>query len=172
MGLFSNPKLPYFVRIAQLLLSIGFLILICYAGTHRGWWKEINGALAIGVITSILTFAVTVHTIVSHHRGNPFADKGKIFTFVRLGVEALTILLWIASATLMLRHKKGCDPRRVRGDGQNTCWNGEKDFEDNDGIAWTDQPLITWDIAIAFSFVEMYAEPPNTPIWLVLVWKS
>ena len=48
MGLLSNPKLPYFVRIAQLLLSIGFLILISYAGTHRGWWKGINGALAVG----------------------------------------------------------------------------------------------------------------------------
>lgn len=48
MGLFSNPKIPYFVRIAQLLLSIGFLVLISYAGAHRGWWKGINGALAVG----------------------------------------------------------------------------------------------------------------------------
>lgn len=48
MGVLSNPKLPYFVRIAQLVLSIGFLILISYAGTHRGWWKDINGALAVG----------------------------------------------------------------------------------------------------------------------------
>lgn len=100
---------------------------------------------------------MTIHTIVSHHRGNPFADKGKIFTFVRLGVEALTILLWIASATLMLRHKKGCDPRGPReGDSQDTCWNGEKNAKDGKGgFAWTNQPLVTWDIAIAFSFVEI-----------------
>lgn len=116
---------------------------------------------------------MTIHTIVSHHRGNPFADKGRIFTFVRLGVEALTILLWIASATLMLRHKKGCGHRGPRlGDNRDTCWNSEKDAKDGVGFAWTDQPLITWDIAIAFSFFEMYAEPLNTPIWLVLEWKS
>lgn len=48
MGLFTNPKILYFLRIAQLLISLGFLILVCYAGVHRGWWKNINGALAVG----------------------------------------------------------------------------------------------------------------------------
>ena len=48
MGFFSNPKFVYFLRIAQLLVSLGFLILICYAGVHRGWWKNINGAIAVG----------------------------------------------------------------------------------------------------------------------------
>lgn len=104
------------------------------------------------VITSILTFAVTIHTIVSHHRGNPFAEKGRVFKFVRLGVEVLTILLWIASATLMLRHKRGCDPRGAT-DGRDICFNGTGDK--SHGFAWTNQPLITWDIAIAFSFIEM-----------------
>ena len=48
MGFLSNPKLPYFVRIGQLAIAIGFLILICYSGTHRGWWRNINGAIAVG----------------------------------------------------------------------------------------------------------------------------
>lgn len=48
VGLFSNLKLLYFVCIAELLLNFVFLILISYAGTHRGWWKEINGVLAVG----------------------------------------------------------------------------------------------------------------------------
>lgn len=47
MGFLSNPKLPYFVRIAQILFAIGVLILVSYAGVHRGWWKDINGALAV-----------------------------------------------------------------------------------------------------------------------------
>lgn len=48
MGFLSNPKLPYGVRIAELVFGLGFLILICYAGVHRGWWTNINGALAVG----------------------------------------------------------------------------------------------------------------------------
>lgn len=48
MGFLNNPKLPYLVRIGQLAFAIGFLILISYAGTHRGWWGNINGALAVG----------------------------------------------------------------------------------------------------------------------------
>lgn len=99
-----------------------------------------------------MTFAVTIHTIVSLHRKNPFAGNGKVFTFVRFGVEALTILLWIAAATLMLRHKNGCSPRGAP-DGSDRCYNGVQDT--SDGIPWSDQPLISWDVAIAFSFVEM-----------------
>lgn len=48
MGILQNPKLLYFIRILQFVLSIIFLILICYSGTHRQWWTNINGALALG----------------------------------------------------------------------------------------------------------------------------
>ena len=63
MSFLSNPKLLYFIRIGQLLLGLVFLVLICYDGTHRAWWSSINGPLAVGVISSIFTFAITVHSM-------------------------------------------------------------------------------------------------------------
>ena len=48
MSLLTNPRTLYFTRIAQLLFALGFLILISDAGTHRGWWNNINGAIACG----------------------------------------------------------------------------------------------------------------------------
>lgn len=50
MGILSNPKVPYTVRLVQLGFGIAYLVLICYAGVHRGWWSNINGALAVGGI--------------------------------------------------------------------------------------------------------------------------
>lgn len=48
MGLFINPRLQYYFRITQLAVAIAFLVVISYAGVHRGWWKNINAALAVG----------------------------------------------------------------------------------------------------------------------------
>lgn len=48
MSILSNPRTLYFTRILQLLFGIGFLVLISDAGVHRGWWDNINGALAVG----------------------------------------------------------------------------------------------------------------------------
>ena len=56
----SHPKLLYFTRILQLLLAIAFLILICYCGTHRGWWTNINGPLAVGGTSLLLSLSPTL----------------------------------------------------------------------------------------------------------------
>lgn len=48
MSILSNPRTLYFTRILQLLFGIGFLVLVSDAGVHRGWWDNINGALAVG----------------------------------------------------------------------------------------------------------------------------
>lgn len=48
MGFFNSPKLQYYLRIAQLAFALAFLIVISYAGVHRGWWRNINAALAVG----------------------------------------------------------------------------------------------------------------------------
>ncbi len=49
MGFFGNhPKLLYFVRLLQICLASATLVFICYDGVHRGWWNNINGALAVG----------------------------------------------------------------------------------------------------------------------------
>lgn len=55
----------------------------------------------------------------------------------------------------MLRHKSGCE-NRVQAAGDR-CLDANDDLP---GHLWTDHPVISWDIAIAFSFVEMYVLSP------------
>lgn len=164
MSILSNPRTLYFTRIAQFLFGAGFLILICYSGVHRGWWTSINGPLAVGVIASIFTFALTLHNLVTHHmKSNPFSGGSATRTMMRLAAEALVFLLWIATAVLMLRPKGGCPEENKRtepfpvhipknDDGLNVCATSE-----NTGKLWTDQPRNEWNIAIAFDFVEIVA---------------
>ena len=114
------------------------------------------------MIASVFTFAVTIHGLYSHHRSNPFASDGKALTFVRMGIEALTFLLWVASATLLLRHKSGCSQKHQdklddhnKPVGPEYCCDGFREHDTRNGILWTDRPLASWDVAIAFSFLEM-----------------
>ncbi|CAF9916685.1 MAG: hypothetical protein HETSPECPRED_002981 [Heterodermia speciosa] len=161
MGLFSfleKPKILYSTRLAQLSFATAFLVVICYAGTHRGWWKNINPPLALGVIAVLFTFAVAIYTVFRHHRGSdPFAARGILYTIVRLVIEIIVFLLWVGSAALALRPHGGCDSKTGhRGPGpkgQDWCWGNPGKFDPH--WDYTNQPLITWDIAIAFSFVEI-----------------
>lgn len=166
MSILSNPRTLYFTRIAQFLFGAGFLILICYSGVHRGWWTSINGSLAVGVIASILTFALTLQNLITQHmKSNPFSGGSAIRTILRLVVEALVFLLWIATAVLMLRPKGGCpepgqptgssgypvhDTKDLDGNKINVCATSE-----HSSFQWTDQPRTEWNIAVAFDFVEM-----------------
>ena len=161
MSIFSNPRSLYITRITQFLFGAAFLILICYSGVHRGWWTSINGPLAVGVIASISTFALTLHNLITHHmKSNPFSGGSATQTAIRLGAEALVFLLWIATAVLMLRPKGGCPEENNRSstfpvhipndNGVNWCATGE-----TSGHLWSDQPRTEWNIAVAFDFVEM-----------------
>ena len=47
MSILSNPKSLYGARVWQFAFAVGVLVLISYAGVHRGWWPNINGALAV-----------------------------------------------------------------------------------------------------------------------------
>lgn len=104
------------------------------------------------MIATIFTFVVTIHAIWSYHRSNPFNGSGKVFIIMRLVLEILIFFLWIAAATLMLRHKGGCEDR-VLSNGQDTCF--DKHGKPEGGIKWTDHPVISWDVAVVFSFIEM-----------------
>lgn len=95
------------------------------------------------VITSVITFGVTGYRIFLHHRGNPFAGGSKLATLARFFADIITALLWVATATLMLRHKSGCDDRI----DSTFCRPNKR---------WVDRPLVTWTVAIAFSFLEMF----------------
>ncbi|KAL8921345.1 MAG: hypothetical protein Q9172_004073 [Xanthocarpia lactea] len=161
MSFFSNPKLLYFIRIGQLLFSVAFLVLICYAGTHRSWWNSINGALAVGVISSIVTFAITIHSIFTHHRSNPFSGGSTKYTIARLAAEVLVFLLWVASAALMLRPRGGCQWKDAvptgRGnifEGQQACWKYQEGREGEFIHLYDDQPIVTWTVAIVLSLIE------------------
>ena len=162
-------KVLYFTRIAQLLFGIGFLILIADASVHRGWWDNINGAVAVGgksqeitlletvanntfiiVIATVFTFALTLHTIITHHLNkNPFSGGSSIRTILRLVIEVLAFFLWIAAAGLMLRNKTGCYVRTIKG--IEYCAHDDV----NKDKLHSDRPLARWDIGIAFAFVEM-----------------
>lgn len=150
MSILSNPRTLYFTRIVQLLFGIGFLVLVSDAGVHRGWWDNINGALAVGVIATIFTFALTIHALVTHHlKSNPFSGGSRTRTILRLVAEAIVFLLWVATATLMLRPKGGCI--EIKDKGLDVCQGKGKD----NFHPYSDQPLARWDIGVAFDFVEI-----------------
>lgn len=179
MSILSNPRTLYFTRILQLLFGIGFLVLISDSGVHRGWWKDINGALAVGsthppypslflthkkhqhqiltnpvstVIATILTFALTLHALITHHmKSNPFSGGSSIRTILRLVLEVLVFLLWVAAVVLMLRPKGGC-PVHKPTEGIEFCFWGDGD---HDYARMDDRPVTRWNIGIAFAFVEM-----------------
>ncbi|MCJ1401801.1 hypothetical protein MMC11_005018 [Xylographa trunciseda] len=133
MDTLRNPKILFATRIGQLVFAVAYLILVSWCGTHRGYWNSnVTGAIAIGVIATLFTFVVTAHGIWVYSRRNPFAGHGKIYTWARLGLELFMVLIWIGSASLMLRPK------------------GE-DFNDVLDLP----PLVQWDICIAFTFVEI-----------------
>ncbi|KAL8972430.1 MAG: hypothetical protein Q9183_000562 [Haloplaca sp. 2 TL-2023] len=149
MSFLGNPKLLYFTRLAQLILAVLFLVLICYSGAHRGWWDNIDGPLALGVIASIFTFAVTIHTIFTHHRSNPFSGGSTTYTIARIVAEVVVFLLWVASAGLMLRSRDGCSVR-VRKE-EDACYNPRNgDLE----YYYSDQPRATWYAAVAVGLLE------------------
>ena len=162
MSILSNPRTLYITRITQFLFGAAFLILICYAGVHRGWWTSINGPLAVGVIASIATFTLTLHNLITTHlKSDPFSGGSATRTVIRMAAEALVFLLWIATAVLMLRPKGGCPEEDHRSsdypvhipkndDGLNVCATGP-----DSGHLWSDQPRTEWNIAVAFDFVEM-----------------
>lgn len=106
----------------------------------------------------LFTLVVASYTVITHHRtSNPFAARGAVYTIIRLAVEIITFLLWIGSAVLALRPHGGCDPehRSAKDAGEDRCFKHGSGGDPNPNWKYTDQPLITWDIAIALSFVEM-----------------
>ncbi|KAI4102688.1 MAG: hypothetical protein L6R37_004219 [Teloschistes peruensis] len=159
MSFLSSPKILYVGRIIQLVLGVLFLVLICYDGTHRSWWTGINGALAVGVIASIFTFAVSIHTIFTHHRSNPFSGGSAIYTIARLLAEIVVFLLWIAAVGVMIRdvkHPSGCEifaPSEKDMKGPAYCWKDPVKSEINPR-RYDSRPLKTWDTAIAAALVE------------------
>ncbi|MCJ1438919.1 hypothetical protein MMC27_008309 [Xylographa pallens] len=145
MDTLRNPKTLFTARIGQLVFAVAYLILVSWCGTHRGYWNSnVTGAIALGVIATLFTFVVTAHGIWIYSRHNPFAGHGKVYTWARLGLELLMVLMWIGTATLMLRPK------------------GE-DFSNILSLP----PNVQWDVCIAFTFVEIVSFMVSTALVFV-----
>jgi zinc transporter ZupT len=145
----SKPNLLFSLRCFQLCFALGFLIVICYSGVHRAWWNNVTGAIAVGVLSSIATFAIIAHAIFTQIRNNPFSSRGSVYQIARLVIEVITFLLWVATVVLMLRHKGGCDNRHSI-DGQDRCY----DDGGNGSKVYSDQPTTQWFVGVAFDLVE------------------
>lgn len=48
MSFLQNPRLLFSVRCAQLGFAIGVLVLIAYANTHKEFWLNMDGPVALG----------------------------------------------------------------------------------------------------------------------------
>ena len=132
MAFAQHLRLLYFIRLCQFAFALGFLVLICWCGTHRGYWNNVEAAIAVGVFSSIFTFAVTGYGIYNQHHLNPFAGHGILYTLLRMALEIFVTLLWLATVVLMLRRKT-------------------EDFRK----AFDRPPFTQWGITVAFALVEM-----------------
>ena len=160
----ANPLTS--TRIVQITLLIPFLILLAYCGTHRAWWTDIDGAIAIGgtshilhrfskddlinlclVIAAIPTLALSLTNTLL-----PF----KLRTSINLAIEILLFFLWATAVGLMLRPKTGCDDSKnqYRDDDGGRCdptgqWTLETKW-----LLRQNQPLWKWNLGAGFAAVE------------------
>ncbi|KAL8722847.1 MAG: hypothetical protein Q9225_000734 [Loekoesia sp. 1 TL-2023] len=92
--------------------------------------------------------------VFTHHRSNPFSGGTTTVTIARITAEVIVFLLWVASAALMLRPRGGCENKHRPTEGADLksqyCWNDAW----KDGKKYDDQPIKTWDTAIAASLIE------------------
>ena len=112
------------------------------------------------VIAVILTLILSIFGIVTHHRSTTPLSGSTIKTVLRVGIEFVVLLVYIASAGLMLRPRTGCTPS-VDPPKDNWCGvpNGDPPVNGvqplNFVAPYDAQPLSEWNAAIAFSFLEM-----------------
>ncbi|MCJ1259355.1 hypothetical protein MMC24_007192 [Lignoscripta atroalba] len=128
MGFLSDPKVLYYTRIVQALFAVAIAILVVWCATYDPYWRYKKGAIALGVISAILTFVVAGHGIRSHHRGNPLASNGKRDVIARIALEVFMTIIWIVTVAYMLKGLNRYLPR-----------------------------LDKWDVSIGFTFVEIFS---------------
>ena len=84
-------------------------------------------------------------------KSNPFSGGSRTRTIIRLVAEVIVFLLWVATVGELLRKRDGCEVRVVV-DGLDQCF---RNHDKTNGKPYSHHPEITWDVSIAFSFVEM-----------------
>ncbi|MCJ1446613.1 MAG: hypothetical protein MMC23_007118 [Stictis urceolatum] len=132
MGILADPKSLFITRMVQLGFAIGVLVLLAYSNEHKAYWTGLEGPVALGVVTFFFTLVLSLHALWMYIKKS-YSIHGKMMLIGRQVLEFIVFLMWIGTATLMLR------PR-----GQ--------DF--NKPLIPT-PPNAAWDIGIAFTFVEI-----------------
>lgn len=128
--------------------------------------------ISITVIAVILTLIYSITGIIHHHRNNStFLSGSTLKTLIRVGIEIILLLVYIATAGLMLRPRTGCITLANPGpQDSDLCFPpaAEGQIVESNG-RYSDQPLTEWNVAIALSLLEVYALPrsllslsPNT----------
>ena len=128
-----NPKFLLPIRYIQLLFSILVLILLCYAGSNRGWWTNITAGLVLGIASSALALLATGYGIYTLHKSSTNLFDGESMGKAVLVVtpDVLLLLMWAGTAALMIKPK-----------GKN--WRKPYDYP----------PYFSWVAGIVLSIVE------------------
>ncbi|KAK0511757.1 hypothetical protein JMJ35_006330 [Cladonia borealis] len=118
-------------RILQIIMAVIYLILICYAGVHHGYWNSLVQPLGFGISTSLATILVSIPSILKQSITTKTAVRGHFIHFLRIISEFIMMALWIASFITMLLPKG-------------------KDFR----VLFDKPPHIVWGVAIAIAILE------------------
>jgi hypothetical protein len=126
--LFAGVALTGDIGLIMLRLQ-SLLVVYTLALTHHPSYTQ---AYTATVIATLFTIFVTAHGIWCYSRKNPFAGHGRAYNIARMVLELFMILIWIGTASLMLRWK-------------------DEDYTQVLNLP----PFVQWDICIAFTFIEM-----------------
>ncbi|KAL2354656.1 hypothetical protein BJ546DRAFT_1060949 [Cryomyces antarcticus] len=66
MSVFMLPTRFLGALYLQFILVLIFFALLCYDGTHRGWWTDTNAVLALGSIAFVFTVVLSGFEIANH----------------------------------------------------------------------------------------------------------
>ena len=103
----------------------------------------------VPVIAALLTFAFSTFSIITYYRNSSPLSGSTVKTFVRVSIEIVFFLMYVAVAGLMLRPKTGCVPDLKVA---NQC-----DSPDDNTTHWPHDaaPTTEWAVGVAFSIAEM-----------------
>ncbi|KAK5012033.1 hypothetical protein LTR60_004593, partial [Cryomyces antarcticus] len=103
MSVFMLPTRFLGALYLQFILVLIFFALLCYDGTYRGWWTDINAALALGSIAFVFTVVLSGFEIANHK--SAWIRNSKLVKFSLIVLYVLVALVWVATVVLYCRHK-------------------------------------------------------------------
>jgi hypothetical protein len=108
INLHLNPKALLPTRYIQILLTILFLILLCFAGINHGWWTDITAGLALGAISggvALLSNSYSIYTLHQNSSNNPFGGESVPRAVLVAAPDVMLLLLWAGTVAVMAKPK-------------------------------------------------------------------